>query len=57
MFDYDDKEGLKTYLGKLYLLWKENKLETVGPDIKYIKTYERKALTKELADVMDTLVP
>ena len=56
MFDYNNKEGLKAYLRKLYLLWKENKLDTVSPNIKDIMKFDRKILTRELTKIMDSLV-
>lgn len=56
MFDYEDKEGTKTYIKNLYSLWINDKLDTVRPNMNDVRKFDRKLLTKELAELMDSLL-
>jgi len=53
--DPDSPEDIKKQILNLYRLWKTDKLH-VQPDYKYIQQFHRRYLTKQLAEVFDSLV-
>ncbi|MDE6252016.1 MAG: hypothetical protein K2M78_05155 [Lachnospiraceae bacterium] len=54
-FEYDDIDKIKQYLGYLYGKWKNNEIVCVGNN-KEIEKYERRNLTKKLADIFNDLL-
>ncbi|NOX48656.1 MAG: glycosyltransferase family 4 protein [Chlorobi bacterium] len=56
MIDPHDKEGLKSRIKKLYKLWINDQLQLEQPDPSKVARYERKMLTKQLADMVHQLV-
>jgi len=51
--DQQDLQGIKTAIGKYYLLYKEAKLKSESKDI---STYSRRNLTKKLAEILDDMI-
>ncbi|MGI1799553.1 glycosyltransferase [Priestia sp. TRN 1309] len=52
--DFDDTEAIEKYLYELYLQWSSSNIRVSTP-LEEIKVYERKCLTKKLANVLDIL--
>jgi len=51
----DSPEDIKNQILNIYNLWKENKLNP-KPNIEYIKQFHRLNLTKQLAEIFDSIV-
>ncbi|WP_244834812.1 hypothetical protein [Clostridium sp. BJN0001] len=54
-FKYEDLEGIKEYIYNQYMLWKENK-EYIGYDKDKILNYDRRTLTRKLADIFNEII-
>ncbi len=55
MFSPEDYLGIKNQIKHLYNLWKSGQVFKLYPDPEKVKKYERKRLTRKLANVLDTL--
>ena len=56
MFDYNEKEGIKKYILKCFRKWQKNSLEKLCPNPDKVKTYNRRELTRQLAQQLNNLV-